>query len=215
MISVDIAENGLVAYQKFRAHDYDIVLMDLQMPVMDGIEATLAIRRHEAATGGRVAIVAMTAHAMDSYRQQCLEAGMDGFLTKPIDANLLVTEIDRVTASQEQVAFDKEATMTRLGDDEELLVEAASAFIDEAGQLLDELRRAVAEHDAPGLRHAAHSLKGSAAIFGAGKLVLTAKWVEEMGKEDRLGEAGDAIWLLENEAQQLIGELLPVLRQAS
>jgi signal transduction histidine kinase/CheY-like chemotaxis protein len=212
---VTVVEDGAQALEFAKQHQPDLILMDLQMPVMDGIEATLAIRRHEAATGGRVAIVAMTAHAMDSYRQQCLEAGMDGFLTKPIDANLLVTEIDRVTASQEQVAFDKEATMTRLGDDEELLVEAASAFIDEAGQLLDELRRAVAEHDAPGLRHAAHSLKGSAAIFGAGKLVLTAKWVEEMGKEDRLGEAGDAIWLLENEAQQLIGELLPVLRQAS
>ena len=211
---VTVVEDGAQAVE-FAKQQPDLILMDLQMPVLDGIEATRAIRQDEEESGGRVAIVAMTAHAMDSYRQQCVEVGMDGFLTKPIDANLLLAEIERLTSDRSEPVFDRVATLTRLGDDEELLVEAAGAFIDEAGQLLSEVRRAMAESDSAGLCHAAHSLKGSAAIFGADKLVSTAQWVENMAKESRLSDVGDAIWLLENEAERLIGELRPLLQQAS
>jgi signal transduction histidine kinase/DNA-binding response OmpR family regulator len=212
---VTVVEDGEQAVAEAAKQRPDLILMDLQMPVMDGMEATRAIRLAEQAVGGRVVIVAMTAHAMDSYRQQCMEAGMDGFLTKPIDATALLAEIDLLTAGQVELAFDRTATMSRLGDDEELLLEAAGAFVEEAGVLLEEVRRAVAEEDAPGLRLAAHSLKGSASIFGADKLVATAKWVEEMAHEERVSEVDDAVWLLENEAQQLMSELMPLLRQAS
>jgi signal transduction histidine kinase/CheY-like chemotaxis protein len=211
---VTIAEDGAQAVELAKEH-CDLVLMDLQMPVLDGMEATRAIRQNEEGSGTRVAIVAMTAHAMDSYRQQSQEVGMDGFLTKPIDALLLLAEVVRLTSNQPHPAFNRTETMARLGDDEELLMEAADAFVTEAGQLLDEVRRAAAEGDPNGLLHAAHSLKGSAAIFGADKLVSTASWVEEMGREGRLSKADDAVWLLENEAQRLISELLAVLRQAS
>ncbi len=211
---VTVVEDGAQAVE-FAKQQPDLILMDLQMPILDGIEATRAIRQNEEESGRRVAIVAMTAHAMDSYRQQCLEAGMDGFLTKPIDANLLLAEIERLTSDQPEPVFDRVATLTRLGDDEELLVEAAGAFIDEAGLLLNEVRESFATGNAEGLRHAAHSLKGSAAIFGADKLVSTAQWVEDMGREGQLSDVGDAVWLLENEAERLIGELRPLLQQAS
>jgi two-component system sensor kinase len=81
---VQVAENGLEALAVLESHLFDLVLMDLEMPEMDGMEATKAIRGNEAVTGGRVPIIAMTAHAVHGYREQCLAAGMDGYVTKPI-----------------------------------------------------------------------------------------------------------------------------------
>ncbi|MDA0799134.1 MAG: ATP-binding protein [Chloroflexi bacterium] len=107
---VTVVEDGAQAVE-FAKQQPDLILMDLQMPILDGIEATRAIRQNEEESGGRAAIVAMTAHAMDSYRQQCLEAGMDGFLTKPIDANLLLAEIERLTSDLPEPVFDRVATL--------------------------------------------------------------------------------------------------------
>jgi CheY-like chemotaxis protein len=81
--SVEVASDGAIAIAKFRAGDYDLILMDVQMPEVDGFEATAAIREIEKASGGHISIIALTAHALPGYRERCLEAGMDGFVTKP------------------------------------------------------------------------------------------------------------------------------------
>jgi two-component system, sensor histidine kinase and response regulator len=81
---VEIAENGLEALAMLENHSFDAILMDLEMPEMDGMEAAKSIRRIEAASGDRVPIIAMTAHAIHGYREECLAAGMDGYVTKPI-----------------------------------------------------------------------------------------------------------------------------------
>jgi CheY-like chemotaxis protein len=84
--SVTTAENGRECVERFREGGYDAILMDVQMPEMDGFEATQAIRELEAATGGRIPVIAMTAHAMKDHRERCLEAGMDGYVSKPVAA---------------------------------------------------------------------------------------------------------------------------------
>jgi CheY-like chemotaxis protein len=81
---VETAENGEQALEKYEQVQYDVILMDVEMPVMDGIEATKAIRQREALTGRSIPIIAMTAHAVQDNRDRCLEAGMDGYVTKPI-----------------------------------------------------------------------------------------------------------------------------------
>jgi two-component system, sensor histidine kinase and response regulator len=86
---VTVAPNGKAAVDCVDAEDFDIVIMDIQMPEMDGFEATRLIREREAETGKRVPIVACTAHALPGYRERCLAAGMDGFLTKPISRQAL------------------------------------------------------------------------------------------------------------------------------
>jgi signal transduction histidine kinase/CheY-like chemotaxis protein len=98
---VTCAENGQVAVERMAADAFDVVLMDVQMPVMDGYEATGAIRAREAGTTKHVAIVAMTAHAMSGDRERCLDAGMDGYVTKPITSADLLAEIDRVLKSRQ------------------------------------------------------------------------------------------------------------------
>jgi signal transduction histidine kinase/CheY-like chemotaxis protein/ABC-type phosphate/phosphonate transport system substrate-binding protein len=94
--TVVVANNGREAVEAWDKEPFDVVLMDVQMPEMDGFEATAAIRKREEATGGHTPIVAMTAHAMKGDRERCLEAGMDGYVTKPIKASTLFAEIDRV-----------------------------------------------------------------------------------------------------------------------
>jgi two-component system sensor histidine kinase/response regulator len=96
--AVDIASHGREALAKLASEDFDLVLMDVQMPEMDGFEATAAIRQAEKASGRRLPIVAMTAHAMTGYRERCLAAGMDGYITKPIQAQEMFEVIDNLAS---------------------------------------------------------------------------------------------------------------------
>jgi CheY-like chemotaxis protein len=96
---VTLAQDGAEALAALERATFDLVLMDLQMPGMSGLDATAAIRTREAATGGHVRIIAMTARAMASDREQCLAAGMDGYLSKPIDRTLLFEAVEEATTS--------------------------------------------------------------------------------------------------------------------
>jgi len=93
---VALARNGREALEQIAAQAFDVVLMDVQMPELDGLEATAAIREQEKTTGGHLPVVAMTAHAMQSDRQRCLAAGMDGYVSKPININQLVSVVESV-----------------------------------------------------------------------------------------------------------------------
>ena len=101
--TVHVVEDGRQACEAVFAERFDVVLMDVQMPLMNGFEATAAIRAREA-DGGRVPIVAMTAHAMAGDRERCLAAGMDGYVTKPVNRETLIAEVERLAATRERVA---------------------------------------------------------------------------------------------------------------
>jgi len=175
------------------AHGFDAVLMDVQMPEMDGLEATRAIRERErGAGGGRVPIIAMTAHAMEGDRERCLAAGMDGYISKPVEADDLVRTVERAAG-----AFDASRAAARLGGDENLLRELLELFLADAPRMVSEVRDAIDAKDAEALRRAAHALKGSVANFGAGGAVDAARRLETMGAAGNLADARAALSELE------------------
>ncbi len=98
--SVAVAENGRMAVRMWSEQEFDLVAMDMQMPIMDGLEATAEIRARERVTGRHVLIVAMTANAFDEDRERCLRGGMDGYIAKPVTAKSIEMEIAQVVAAQ-------------------------------------------------------------------------------------------------------------------
>ena len=170
--AVTLAADGRQAVAAHVKVAFDLVLMDVSMPEMDGFEATQVIREREAGTDRRTPIVAMTAHAMKGDRERCLAAGMDDYVSKPVER----AELTRVLAwaagapvvpDPEPVvergpALDYRAALQRFGGDEELFADVAGVFRADAPRLLGELRHAVAAGDAPAVQRTAHGLKGAA-----------------------------------------------------
>jgi CheY-like chemotaxis protein len=192
---------------------FDMVLMDVQMPEMGGLEATAAIRERERETGRHIPIVAMTAHAMKGDRERCLDAGMDDYLSKPVRAEELNQAIQRVvpqppkaasTAVPEQAAdADEEAALLARFGDRKFLRGMVRIFQADSAKTLSRIREAIAQQDAEGLRSAAHALKGSAANFLAKEAVDAAYQVELMGREQKLSGAEAGCRRLEAEIAAL------------
>jgi two-component system sensor histidine kinase/response regulator len=219
--SVEVAANGKEAFEfwaRARSREqgpYDLVLMDVQMPVMDGFEATGAIRAEEELTGGHVTIIAMTAHAMKGDRERCLEANMDGYLSKPINAKTLFNTIEKVAATTARRGgseptnaaadekLDLAAAGRRIGADPELLAEIAGLFVEQYPKLLAEMDRAVALGDGTSLERVAHSLKGAVANFGADAAVNDADRIETLGHAGDFVAAREAVALLRNELERI------------
>jgi TMAO reductase system sensor TorS len=209
--TVDIAENGLLAVQaitKSQPGTYDLVLMDVQMPELDGIEATKRIRDLERNTPGRhQAIVAMTAHAIKGDRERCLAAGMDGYVSKPVRLHGLLAEIGRVltlcgdvsaearsSASvepglaqprMENEVFDVSGLRERVQDNAELMAELVRIFIDDVPSRIREMQSAFARDDWAALERAAHTLKGSAGVMSGKRLMTAARELEEAARSER------------------------------
>jgi CheY-like chemotaxis protein len=184
--------------------DIDVVLMDVQMPVMDGFEATAAIREAERASGRHVPIVALTAHALFGDQERCLAAGMDAYLTKPIRAQHLNDVLDRIVASRRReetippaAAFIPAEALAQVGGDEALLRELAQLFLDSYPSQLADLRAARERHDDPELGRVAHALKGAVAVFGADAAEQTARAVETQARAGKAAEAERASLALE------------------
>jgi signal transduction histidine kinase/HPt (histidine-containing phosphotransfer) domain-containing protein/ActR/RegA family two-component response regulator len=197
---VTVASNGAEAVELFKAGHFDFVFMDMQMPVMDGLQATKAIRTIEIACGGRIPIVAMTANAQESDRQKCRESGMDGFIAKPISPAAIQAEIVRLTGAAAQGAvsaattgfdstteapiFNREELLGRLGGRIELLPRFIGMFVDSIDGPLLQLQDAVADGRHDDVHRLAHTIKGSAANIGATRIMNVATTLDEMAKKE-------------------------------
>jgi CheY-like chemotaxis protein len=189
--------------------------MDIQMPEMDGFEATAAIRREEESTGRHLPIIAMTAHAMEGDRARCLAAGMDGYIAKPFQVEDLLEAIENVSRSpgiakaatrakpREQEPIDTASALARVGGDVELLKEIVALFLKELPTLLTNLREAVTAGDANLIERAAHKLKGSLGIFSARPAFEAASRMEAISKDGRLSQAELVYAELEKEITRL------------
>jgi PAS domain S-box-containing protein len=176
---VTLVDSGLTALELATQGRYDLVLMDVQMPGLDGLAATRHIRQWEQATGHRTPIVAMTARAMAGDRERCLEAGMDDYLSKPVDVARLRELLARYGHGPEAPVLDWQASLLRLDGDEELLRELAALFLQDGPQLWREVVDAHAARDGERASRAVHSMKGVLVNFGAARAIAAA---------DRLGE---------------------------
>ena len=213
--TVEVAHNGTEVAPLLAAHSFDVVLMDIQMPEMDGFQATAAIREMEKRTGAHIPVIAMTAHAMEGYKEKCLAAGMDGYLTKPIRQDLLLQTLADIGLLQEAIPdrdailpavgsgrtkpeearlpgkqqFDPDDLLERLTDDEELARLVAGSFLEAMPGQLAALAHAVANSDAQATRRAAHTIKGAAANVSCTAVRDLASVVEKMGESGALAEA--------------------------
>jgi PAS domain S-box-containing protein len=180
-----VVGNGRQALAALEKGLYDVVLMDVQMPEMDGFETTASIREAERATGAHLPIVAVTAHAMKGDAERCLAAGMDAYLSKPLQRGELLAAISSLTRGAAGGALDEKRLLERVAGDRPALRELARLFLADAPKRVAAIRRAIARNDAPGLRAAAHALKGAVSNFAAKDATSAAFELQ------KLGEAGD------------------------
>ncbi|EAQ80514.1 FOG: CheY-like receiver [Blastopirellula marina DSM 3645] len=224
------AHNGREALEKFRDDEFDVILMDVQMPIMDGLQTTAAIRQIEREEGYEpTPIIAMTAHAMQGDREKCLGAGMDAYISKPID-------IDDLLATLESLANDfssnmngenesnpikirpqgeplhLESTLERLGGDLELFRDFVGFYDEDSQALLSDLAAASQAGDARRLELVSHSLKGLAANVGGETAAHVAAEMEEAVRSGKMEQAQGMVDTLLVEFDRLAKALEPFRR---
>ena len=235
--AVTVANNGEEALEALEGDHFDVVLMDVQMPVMGGIEATQAIRareaRHSWVVQGEwrpIPIIAMTAHAMQGDRQRCLDAGMDDYVSKPIDAKALFSAIDHVTRSNcAEAEFESDTRLLELGEegrrqiacldearemfdgDEAVVQQLIQVFLGDHERTIAELLRAGAHLDYKSLGEVGHSVKGSVGVFCARRAIEAARRLEELAAardpQAATGQSQALVSELKLLAQALRGEV--------
>jgi two-component system, sensor histidine kinase and response regulator len=226
--SVDVANDGREALDRAAAEAFDLVLMDVQMPLMDGLEATREIRNRERRTGGHLPIIAMTAHAMKGDRERCLEAGMDGYVSKPIRKRELLDEMSRyvpAAAATRTLAasgslqdgsgpsIDWDRALKTVDGDADLLRDVIQDTLSEAPELLRQLDAALAAGNAEDARRLGHTLKGAGRLFHFDALLDSAGAVETNADAGELSAAASAIPQLKDAVERLIHELTAYLKE--
>ena len=206
-----LVENGQEVLEALVKDTFDLILMDVQMPEMDGLEATRAIREQEKKTGGHIPIIAMTAHAMKGDRERCLAAGMDEYVSKPISSENLLRCIQSLNIEPAAADIDaedgpcepclrisKQDLLDAFDNDRELLKEVIDIFIADYPPLMETLKNALVSRDAELARRTAHDLKGMLKNFQADAASETAFALEEMGRTGEF-EGGDKLCKTLNE----------------
>jgi len=215
---VKAVENGRLALDAVAPGGkdrFDVVLMDLQMPEMGGLEAARAIREREDG-GHRLPLIALTAHAMQGDRERCLEAGMDGYLSKPIDVDELIAVVERHAEGEAvpstappteppatRAVFDERAALAYTGGDRRLLAEVVKLFRADCAPSLRRIDRAIARRDAEALRMAAHRLKGAIATVGAPASRQVAADLEDTARTRNFDKAKRTYAKLRQELERL------------
>lgn len=223
---VDLAANGIEAVDLFARNRYDIVLTDIQMPILDGITAAQKMRELEAedASRDRTPIIALTAGAKGATQQECHRVGIDRCLMKPIDLPLLCHEVEEMAksppTSQEDAVeraenvphastFDLEEALSRLRNDRDIFSRLAEFFIQDHREVLDGIEQGLQADDAEAVQRHAHSLKGMAASFSAEAVVSTALELETRAKDEQLADADKLFAELTGQVEALISDLKP------
>jgi CheY-like chemotaxis protein len=211
---VTVVNTGREAVTAAEEQSFDAILMDVQMPEMDGFEATAAIRGREASSGEHVTIIAMTAHAMKGDRELCLGAGMDGYVSKPLQAHALYAAVEGqpestrpesppAQAPTEPPPINEEALRKHFGDDAAFLKEVAGVFVDTCPTWQAEIRAAVQSKDARQVQMAAHTVKGAVSHFGAQQAYDAALQLELIAKSGQMQNATAAVAALEHALHRL------------
>jgi CheY-like chemotaxis protein/HPt (histidine-containing phosphotransfer) domain-containing protein len=201
--------NGREAVEAFADGSFDLILMDVQMPEMDGFEATRQIRELEETTGGHMRIVAMTAHAMAGDRERCLAAGMDDYVSKPLRKEDLLRALEGASVAESDdrtetaLFYSREQLLSQCDGDEALMAELVSIFHDNTPQILQAVGEAVEKGDAPALAAQAHKLLSSLGAFGAGHARTLALRLEKHGQENDFGGAKERVTELERETHKI------------
>jgi CheY-like chemotaxis protein len=222
------AGNGKEAWALATRHRFDLVLMDVQMPEMDGLEATRLIRAHEKEKGRHVPIIALTAHAMKGDRETCLAAGVDAYLSKPVKRRELLEAIGNLThsvpadisrssapAAPGEKNFDHERLLEQLGGGEEMVQKLVQMFLEMLPDHLAGLRNASTQGDDPALARVAHMLKGAIANFGTGPAHAAAGRLEQSARKSDAAGIASARADFENQLDKLVRELKEYLGQDS
>jgi PAS domain S-box-containing protein len=204
------------------AKGFDVVLMDVQMPEMNGLEATAAIRQHEAAAGGHIPIIALTAHALQGDRERCLAAGMDSYLAKPIDVEELISTVESCAGATPRPlpgaatplaagpwpVFDQSAALKHSGGDRRLLTEVVALFRTDYPGSLRAIGAAIQKDDAEQLRLSAHALKGALATVGSPAGREAAFKLEQLGRAGDVDGARETLTALRGVIASLEGEFV-------
>ena len=197
---VTIAANGMEAVEAFGSKRFDMIFMDIQMPVMDGFQATRAIRELERERGGHIPVVAMTAYAASGDRQKCLDAGMDSYISKPVMPEAIIAAINRYAGASPAAVppaspvedapmpepvlpvFDRDELLGRLGGKAEMIPRFCTMFIGSVTTGVEGIRKALETGDTGELHRQAHTIKGAAANIGAARIRACATQLDEMAK---------------------------------
>jgi signal transduction histidine kinase/CheY-like chemotaxis protein/HPt (histidine-containing phosphotransfer) domain-containing protein len=216
---VTVTANGKEALAALADGAYDLVLMDVQMPEMDGLEATMKLREREKITGDHQPVVAMTALAMKGDRERCIEAGMDGYLSKPIRQQeldeALESYVDRKrtslisapTTSIQETSVDADELLERIDGDYSFLAELAELFRKDYPRQLMAAREAQSRQDCQAVEKASHTLKGALANLAAGPASRIAQDLEANARSGDLTHADSALHQLEEELKRVMIQL--------
>lgn len=189
---VTLAKNGLEAVEQWSKGGFEAILMDVDMPKMNGYEATTEIRKLEAKIGQHIPIVAMTAHAMRGSREECLQAGMDGYISKPIDTEALASELDNIAngnfsslaehepEESKALIVDFVKARTLMDNNKELFEEISRLFLIDGMKHLAEAQQAFSAGNSEQLKHHAHTIKGMVGVFAAERTTNAAAKVESL-----------------------------------
>ena len=219
VVLASTGKQALAAWSKPEDPGFDVILMDIQMPEMDGMETTVAIRKREQESGKHVPIIAMTANAMRGDKERYLGAGMDGYISKPINARSLHAEIERCLRGTERGApmttepkqpteqVTRAALLERVEGDQELLAEIINLFVDDAPRLLEAMRGALQQGDMAVLERLAHSMKGAAGNLSANLTATAALQLEKNAKDSDAASAKGSLASLETAIERLLPAL--------
>jgi len=210
---VEVAANGVEAVEALTRQAFDVVLMDVQMPVMGGLEATARIRDRERMLGTHTRIIALTAHAMQGDRDRCLAAGMDGYLSKPVDRFELYATVEgepvhhSSDATPEVRAFDRDALLERVGGDAALMEEILQVFVADCPARLRDVDDAFAAGSAERLASAAHAIKGASLNLSAHRAAGAAEALESAGRAGKLDDCATLVAVLHREVADLVAHV--------
>jgi CheY-like chemotaxis protein len=203
----------------FASGEFDIILMDVQMPVLDGLAATAAIREMEKSRemekriGSRVPIIGLTAHALASDKEACLQSGMDAYMSKPIQLEQLLKMVAELVSGETTTEtglpeFDQSAFLGRVQGNMDLAREVVEMFARDQETMLAQLRSHIADQNGPALAAAAHSLKGCVSNFAAHDTFNAALELEELGRDGNFEQSRKALADLECHIRRLTSQLI-------